>query len=105
MTTENHAQKAKVVFKSQWTPEALKDFRKKTSLIQSDLAFLLKTTQQRVNEWEQGRHSMKRAYTTLMNEVAERVLGARRRAGKDNKKYEQIMLKEFGIELKAAQWK
>lgn len=105
MTTENHARKAKVVFKTPWTPEALKQFRKKTFLIQADLAFLLKTTQQRVNEWENGKHGMKRAYTYLMNELEQKVISLRRRAGANNQKYADLMLKEFGVEIKEEKWK
>ncbi len=75
-------------------------FRKKTFLIQADLAYLLKTTQQRVNEWEQGTHAMKRAYTSLMNDLEQKVLGLRRRAGTNGAKYADLMLKEFGIEIK-----
>lgn len=101
MTT--HVKKEVLRFQTPWTPEALKAFRKKYWLIQADIAFLLKTSQQRVNEWENGRHSMKRAYTHLMNEVEQKVAGVRRRCGANNKKYEELMLKEFGIEVK--QWK
>lgn len=103
--TIHAAKKETVKFKTPWTPEALKQFRKKTFLIQADLAFLLKTTQQRVNEWEQGRHSMKRAYTSLMNELEQKVISLRRRAGANNQKYADLMLKEFGVEIKEEKWK
>jgi len=103
MTTTT--KKERVVFRSHWTPEALKQFRKKTFLIQTDLACLLKTSQQRINEWEQGQHSMKRAYTHMMDEVAEKVLALRRRAGTNNTKYAELMLSTFGIELKDDKWK
>lgn len=97
--------KETVKFKTPWTPEALKQFRKKTFLIQADLAFLLKTTQQRVNEWEQGRHAMKRAYTSLMNELEQKIMSLRRRAGTNNQKYADMMLKEFGVEVQERAWK
>ena len=99
-----HATKKEVLkFRTPWTPDMLRNFRKKTGLIQADLAFLLNTTQQRVNEWEQGRHSMKRAYTALMNDLENKLLALRRRCGTNTKKYEELMLKEYGIEVKA--WK
>lgn len=57
-----------------------------------------------MNEWENGKHGMKRAYTYLMNELEQKVLAIRRRAGRPDK-YAELMLKEFGIEIKERSWK
>jgi hypothetical protein len=46
---------------------------------------------------------MKRAYTALMNELERRVAALRLRARHNDEKFSQLMLKEFGLEVKP--WK
>ncbi len=50
-----------------WTPEKILEFRVKYHLSQINLAMLLGTAQQRVCEWETGKHAMKRPYSTLLD--------------------------------------
>lgn len=88
------------VYKSHWTAEKLKMFRKEFLLNQTNLALLLGTPQQRISEWEVGMHSMKQAYTRLMDNLKERLVAILRQALEDEAEYRRLVMKSFGVELK-----
>ncbi len=86
-------------FKSPWTPEKIKNLRRHFSLNQAGLALILGLKQQRISEWELGKHSMKQAYTQLLDSAEKKLVAIRRQAGADKRRYEKLILEVFGVEL------
>jgi DNA-binding transcriptional regulator YiaG len=101
-TTVTHAPRMwivkKKIYQTHWTPKQIKMFREENLLTQLHLAILLNTCQQRISEWEMGIHSVKRAYSTLLDQVREKVERIHRGSGSAFN-YKSAMKQQCGIDL------
>lgn len=88
------------IFRSPWNHTAIKQFRNDHLLSQVNLASILQTTQQRISEWEQGRHKMKRAWSTLFTNAASQIY-ALRKSARTYATYRRHMKELFGVEVEA----
>ena len=89
----------KNIYQSHWTKEKIKAFRATYRLSQHQLAMLIETPQQRVSEWENGVHNMKRSYSKLLDQLEGQLARLKKQAGTSKKKYYDLMFRAFGVDL------
>lgn len=93
-----------VKFVTPWTPEKLIKFRKSYHLSQKSLSILLRTTQQRVSEWELGKFTMKRRYSGKMEDLLAILKVISRQVwhkpyGKRRTKFVRLIKEKTGLEI------
>lgn len=87
-------------FVTRWTAEKIKEFRSIYYLTQENLAALLTIPQQRVSDWESGRHSMKRAYTILFDQLDLVLERLRREAKTNSNEFAKLIKEEYGVRIR-----
>lgn len=85
-------------FQTTWTAEKIKQMRAQYSLSQHSLALLLRTPQQRISEWESGRHTMRRLYSEALTSLDEKLMKIQNRTRTTKGFHEQIA-EVFGVQL------